>query len=447
MAKISTIIEILKEYLMNRENQSKFKVSEQAFSRTSPLSFDRVALLNISLLKGNLSSELFNHLSQNDLPIVTDSALSQARYKIQSSFFQSWNNCLLDCLYCPDYEQVISNDRPLRRWKNYYIEAIDGSKLTLPQIGVLATFFGVHKSGTKYMSVQTVMALLVCRYDVLNHYITQSSVVDIYTGEISVSKTWLQDLKTDAITLFDRGFASFAMFYGLLKYEKPFVMRLKIGFNKVVKEFMTSTSTDSIVTFSANKAETIPYSNGSEDKINKGQSVTLRLVKVVLPSGEIEVLATSFLDSEAMTIADLAELYQMRWGIETCFDRLKNHLQIMCFTGLKPEAILQDIYATIFTHNLQQIFVNEAQEIVNEQHNESNKHKYAVNNVTAISILKPKLINIFLSPNPEKIIQILISVMAKNKDAVRPNRKSRTRFKSVARRRNLVTQRNFKRAA
>lgn len=446
MTKVVTIIEILKEYLSDESNQSKFKTSANSFIRKSPLGFDKVALLNISLLKGNLSSELFNHLSSNDLPVVSDSALSQARYKIDASFFQSWNECLLEQVYLTDTESFTTT-AGLFRWKNYYIEAIDGSKLVLPQLSALGEHFGKHKSGTKHMKVETIMALLLCRYDVLNHYITQSEVSSIDIGEISVAKTWLQCLKSDAITLFDRGFASFAMFHGLLKYNKPFVMRLKVGFNKTVKTFVASSSQDSIVTFTANGAETIKYINEQEDSIKKGDSVTLRFVKVILPSGEIEVLATSFLDAIQMTIDDLATLYQMRWGIETCFDRLKNHLLIMCFSGQKPQAILQDIYATIFTHNLQQIFVNEAQEVVNQQHKELNKYHYAVNNVTAISILKPKLIKIFLSQNPKQIVEHLIKVMSKNTDAIRPKRKSRHRIKSIARRRNLVTQRNFKRVA
>jgi hypothetical protein len=210
---------------------------------------------------------------------------------------------------------------------------------------------------------------------------------------------------------------------------------------------MASNANDSIVTFSANKAETILYDNGSEDNIHKGDSVTLRVVKVVLPSGEIEVLATSFLDADFMPIADLAYLYQLRWGIETCFDKLKNQLLLTCFSGLKPQAILQDIYATIFTFNLHQLFVNEAQVIVNQEHKPSKKYQYAVNNVTAINILKPKLIKLFLTTQPKEIIEQIIKTMAKNTDARRPNRPSRPRIKSIARRRNLVTQINFKRAA
>jgi hypothetical protein len=131
------------------------------FSRQSVLNFPTTALLGISLLKGNLSSEVYNILSSNDLPIRTDSAYSQARYKIKPSFYLGWNNCLLKNVYLSDSESVIEDFAPLKRWRNYYIEATDGSKLTLPQLSDLAKEFGKHKSGTKTMTIYTVMALLL----------------------------------------------------------------------------------------------------------------------------------------------------------------------------------------------------------------------------------------------------------------------------------------------
>jgi hypothetical protein len=169
------------------------------------------------------------------------------------------------------------------------------------------------------------------------------------------------------------------------------------------------------------------------------------LVKIKLPNGEIEILATSFLDAEVMSIIELGDLYAKRWGIETAFDRLKNQLLMMCFTGIKPDAIYQDVYATIFVYNLQQLFVNNAQLIVSE-HNSNCELDYAVNNSTAIGILKPRIFEIFRTKEPDEIIETLINVMSKNKNAIRLNRPYKPRIKRIAKRRNLVTQQNFKKA-
>lgn len=443
MAKVAQIIESLKEYLEGKTTLETYRNVPSNFSRESVLNFPTTALLGISLLKGNLSGEVYNILSSNDLPVRTDSAYSQARYKIKPSFYLGWNNCLLKNIYSLDNELVTENYAPLKRWRGYSIEAIDGSKLTLPQLDALAKEFGKHKSGTKKMVVYTVMALLLCRCDVLNNYIVQSELLPLTTGEINACKPWIGGLNSEAITLFDRGFASLFMFHLLTKHKKPFVMRIKVGFNNEVKAFMASEAKDSIITFRANRSESIDYEGFGSDTLEKGDMVSVRLVKVRLPNGEIEVLATSFLDAQTMSIADLGELYALRWGVETAFDRLKNQLLIMCFSGIKPDAIYQDVYATIFVYNLQQLLANQAQVIVNE-HNNKTKLDYAVNNSTAIAILKPRIFAIFRDTQPDKIIDKLINAMSKNTEAIRKNRPPKPRRKSIAKRRNLVTQHNFK---
>jgi type IV pilus biogenesis protein CpaD/CtpE len=47
-----------------------------------------------------------------------------------------------------------------------------------------------------------------------------------------------------------------------------------------------------------------------------GTEIRFRLLRVELPGGGVEILATSLLDAEAYPAADFAELYHGRWGIE-----------------------------------------------------------------------------------------------------------------------------------
>ena len=82
------------------------------------------------------------------------------------------------------------------------------------------------------------------------------------------------------------------------------------------------------------------------------KSLTLRLIKVVLPSGQIEVLATSLLDTTHFPAEAFAELYHARWSIEEAFKVLKHRLYLEQFTGELPESIRQDILAKLFTANL-----------------------------------------------------------------------------------------------
>ena len=73
----------------------------------------------------------------------------------------------------------------------------------------------------------------------------------------------------------------------------------------------------------------------------KGLKVKVRLVRVVLPSGRIEVLATSLLDSAAHPSESFAALYKSRWKIEEAFKTLKHRLHLEGFTGELPHVIEQ----------------------------------------------------------------------------------------------------------
>lgn len=126
-------------------------------------------------------------------------------------------------------------------------------------------------------------------------------------------------------------------------------------------------------------------------------------------------------------------------------DSLKNQLLMMVFSGLKPEAILQDIYATIFVYNLRKLLINEAQLLINEQVKENikpNKYEQKVNKNVALGLLKTKIITLFLVQEPKQIIEELVILFAKNKIPLIPNKQTSKRQKSLAKRRNLVTQHN-----
>jgi len=63
------------------------------------------------------------------------------------------------------------------------------------------------------------------------------------------------------------------------------------------------------------------------------EQIKVRFVRIILSTGETEVLVTSLLDSEKYTTQMLKELYHLRWGIETFLGVLKERLKIDNFTG------------------------------------------------------------------------------------------------------------------
>ncbi len=436
MAKIIQTIIALQFFLQSKETIENYRVDKKNFTREGIKGFEQTVLLIGSQMRGSLSFNLYKTLNINNLEVITKSGYSQNRYKVKADFFKDWNTVLLENVYASFAES--DEIEGLKKYKGYYLEAIDGTKITLPNTTVMQTEFGSQLGGPKTAQTQTAQCMLMCSYDVLNHYYTKADVVPLNVGEITVAKGWASSLKSDTISVFDRGFGSLFLFSLLNKYKKPFLMRLKINFNRQVTAFVSSGKTDEVVSMTALQNEYF------EDEIlEKGQVVRLRLIRVLLSTGEVEILATNLMDKEIFTASDFYELYGMRWGIETSYDRLKNKFLIACFSGLKPESIYQDIYATIFIHNLHSLISNKAQEIVNEEVKDC-KYDYSTNKSISIAIFKEKIMTIFLSKNPKKIVQELIILFAKYKEPIRPNRHYK-RTKSVAKRRNIITQTNYKR--
>lgn len=83
--------------------------------------------------------------------------------------------------------------------------------------------------------------------------------------------------------------------------------------------------------------------------------ITVRFVRVKLSTGETEVLVISLKDNN-YSRESFKEVYGLRWGIETYFSVLKGRLNLENFSGKSKEAVLQDLYATIFISNLESCF-------------------------------------------------------------------------------------------
>ena len=119
----------------------------------------------------------------------------------------------------------------------------------------------------------------------------------------------------------------------------------------------------------------------------KKRPIKVRLVKVLLNSGEVELLITSLMDETKYPALIFKELYFKRWGIESLYDKLKNKLLIENFTGYSETSILQDFYCTLFLSNIQSLLVSEANEELATKGIEDKKYEYKVNTNLSIGFI------------------------------------------------------------
>ena len=78
----------------------------------------------------------------------------------------------------------------------------------------------------------------------------------------------------------------------------------------------------------------------------------MRLVKVPLPSGELELLLTTLIGKD-YTIEDLSQVYHGRWSsMEEGYKKQKITMQLENFAGKTVAAIEQEYWATLVVANL-----------------------------------------------------------------------------------------------
>jgi hypothetical protein len=148
----------------------------------------------------------------------------------------------------------------------------------------------------------------------------------------------------------------------------------------------------------------------------------VRLIRVELPTGEVEVLITTLLDSRKYPTKMFKELYFLRWGVETFYDELKNKLKVEYFTGYSEVSIRQDFLCAIFISNLQSVMVNDLEEELAEQ-NQGKKYDYKVNTNLSYGFLKNRILELLYQEAPlDSIFHELEQLFLTNTIPIRNNR-------------------------
>ncbi len=427
---------VLEEVANNKEVKSLFISSEQAFSRERKLTIQRLIGIMINMPKRSLSIELKDFFDiLNDKKPATKGAFSLQRSKLLPVFFQVWNNFLIDGFY-RHYEDKI------KRWKGFRLLAVDGSTANLINKKDVVAFFGTHDNQHSY----TPMARIMQAYDVLNDIIVLSDIYPIKLSEKAIINSQVDNLFSDSLTLFDRSFPSYELMYLMINAEKPrhFVIRCKADFNTEVKQFKRSRKNSKTIELKATS-----YAIAGLRKkgfiVTAQTTIKVRMVKIKLSSGEIEILLTNLYNEQLYTIDDLNYLYGMRWGIETSYGMQKNQLQLEQFSGHRVICIQQDFHASVFVANLQSL-INKQCEGYLQKINLKRKYNYKINRNVSWGALKNNIVKLFLNNEPLDLLLKLQCIFERSTEPIRPGRQYLRTIKVKFRRGKYRTLTNYKRA-
>ena len=407
-------MELLKEKLNENDLIVSFRMKDSDFTRNRKQSFSQVLLFMFNLIRKSLGIEIDNfvrfmtdRLSHQKVSDFTSSAFVQNRKKINPEVFKFLSEIVVDNFY-----QLESQS--LNLFHGFRVLAVDGSLITLPNQTSLKQEFGVSKNQTNTEIIQARASIL---YDVLNKIVLDSSLTHIDSSERELALMHKNQWKSKDLIIYDRGYTGFNLYREHIKQSVDFLIRVKITESNIVKDFVKSKKKSLITEIAPCLSKSL-----KNKEYDIRERIKIRLIRIELCSGEIEVLITSLIDSKKYPHKMFKELYFKRWGIETLYDELKNKLKIEYFTGYSKQSILQDFNCAIFISNLQSVIINDLKEEI-EIKNNNKKYEYKINTNLSYGLMKNRILELLCSETPiEIILKELEKTLLKHIVPIRPNR-------------------------
>jgi hypothetical protein len=409
------IIEVVRSELGSASTVARYRARPQDWTRRRKLSFVMVAVL---ILRGhklsipNALNKLFSSLGLTER-IATPGAYRKARAKLKPELFVHLNQVTVAKFY-----DVYGRQGRLRRWKGYRVVAADGTYLQLPDTPETRARFTVQTNQVPGFSC--VQALASVLYDVLDdvglHIVLAPASSE---AELLIDKQAGQYGDGDLIVL-DRLYADYSVFAALAHERRRFVVRCARRGLEPIRQFWEAEQHEAVVTLRAPAA-------ARQKATARGWplEVRVRLVKVELETGEVEMLATNLLGQEQATRDELKQLYGLRWGVETYFGRIKGVFEVERFSGQALHVIEQDIYGTIFLATLESALSRPAdEELAEESRQRSHAYVQGVNRATSSAALLDEAVALLADPtaDTEQILDRLHQLFKTGPSLRRPGR-------------------------
>ncbi len=339
-------------------------------------------------------------LSKLNKKVVTGSAFTQARYKIDWKFFSDLCNITSEA-----YESFDTT-----RCKGYRILAGDGSTLNLPASKSIRKHFGMDATSKK-----TSLARIFLLYDVNTGFTLHARLGNMSKGESSLLADCLlkTPVKEDDLIVLDRNFGYFYHVSQMIREQRNFCIRMSTITTRFAKQVMADPRMD----FTTDWTPSTPEKRRSKTK----DSIKVRVTKTVLDTGETELLVSN-LDESIFNTEDMAILYNMRWGVEEGIKNLKPKTKVEQFGCRKPEGIYQEYYAHILAMNMVAL-AGMATEKQIKKKTRKRKLAYKYNWINAFLHVRANIIELFSRESVATLLDNLITNISRSLVAIKKGRK------------------------
>lgn len=361
------------------------------FSRNRKLGMGDAIGLLISMSGGTLQRELYRYAAAGGVDI-SPSAFCQSRAKISPKAFETVFRRF----------NMMCNDK--KTYRRYNLYAIDGSCINMARNPDSPCFVQNESNPRGYCQFH-----LNAWYDLENKtYFDAILQPQPRADERAAALSMIErnSFHGRNILTLDRGYESYALFAEIL--EKPhldFVCRVRQdkGCMKSIQGWpMEEIDRDVTVTLTTSQSREHKergyifiqtHKNKNRTYSAKTRNVkwtrpspytmTLRIIRAMLPSGDWETLVTS-LPRNLFGIDEIMSIYGKRWGIETSYRNLKYLVNLTHTHGRSDTFVAQEIYAALIAYNFASRIANG---VVVEQ-KPGNAYVYQVNFTMAVFLCR-----------------------------------------------------------
>lgn len=394
-------------------------------------------LIEYNLNKKGLSSKMekYKFLRITAYQDISTPGLLKQREKLNPEVFVYLNRGMLNIFYndCED---------EMKLYKGYVIAAIDGSDFEIPNTKTSKKEFSYLMKND-----ECARATVSTMTDVLNGYVLDTLVRPYRTSEIEMEKEHFKNVKEiikkqKIIRVKDRNYRCLEDFYYSNKNNEKYVVRLQESDYKKYTEQMKSNDEEIKIEYQYDRVRYYKKRNPELYKeLEKKEPIKIRIVKIKLENGMLEILATN-LEKEEFSSEDVKEIYNLRWGIETMYHTVKESLKIGAISSSKKTIVEQEILSQMLVYNIVQSFCNEGEKNIKK---EKYKHPMKINKNMAIGILKENLIYLLLEKDESKRGKMADEFREKILEYLVPIRKGRNykREKIVKNRHHINKRKSF----
>ena len=397
-AKTRGLWEAMSRMLQHTGYQDQVKQHLQDFSRQRKIGFVSLMAIILNMVRRTTQVEL-DEFREKFMPeeaavtSYTKQSFSEARQKLRPEAFTLLNDAFIQKFYADD---------DYKTFKGFRLLAIDGSVIEIPNTPELRTAYGVA-TGTQGFAVARARASHII--DVENHLVIHATLGRYDSAERDLAQINIETLLRLVphaalnLLLFDRGYPSLAFLHDLTVQHLKYVMRVSTAFYHEVLGTATPDETVTILV-TAKRARKLKRQG---TPVPKGTGVTLRVLKVELPTGETEILITNLTPDE-LSYAEAKPLYFKRWGVETHYGDVKHKFEVENFSGKTPLVIAQDYHATILLANMASVIEQDAQEEWEARRDQVQRKyaEYKINTNILVGKMKHRLMAIILEDDPQK---------------------------------------------